>query len=97
MKELTKEEFEAATGTKRVSMISMYVTALVREFTASGYEACEVEPEDLHNIYKFGDVSKSTLTYVRTTFNKVVVALKLEEIVGMRVSKGHIFLYRKDI
>lgn len=97
MKELTKEEFEVATGTKRVSMISVYVTELVRKFTASGYEAAEVEPEDLHNIYKFGDVSKSTLTYVRTTFNKVAMALKLEEIVGMRVSKGKIFLYRKDI
>ena len=83
------------------SNLIIQLTVLIKKFTESGYEAVQIEDKDLEKnngwIKKLNGKTYSNAAYIRKKAEETITALKLEDIVGIKHSKGNVYLYRKDI
>lgn len=93
MKPMTIDEFHATVGDSSREKYGPICTELVKKFTASGYEAVEITPDDLH----VENMTQSKISYVRKKLADIVDALKLDQIVGVRSNKEHVYMFRKDM
>lgn len=97
MKIMTIDEIRSLSG-HRASRTTIRMTQLVREFMASGYEAVEIEPEDLgRSDFELGKATRNQVQSIRCTFKKVAKALGVEDLCGCTGPNGHVYIYRKDI
>lgn len=93
MNPMTLDEFYSVVGEYRRDKYGPYCTEVIKKFTSSGYEAVEITPEDLHT----DSITTTKVPYIRKKLKITVDALKLEQVVGVRSSGGHVYLFRMDI
>ena len=93
MKAMSIEELDTIRARRTGKSYGLKAARLLREFTSSGYEACEVEPHDM-GVPEF---TKSKLGYICKVINNQALALKLDKIAFAETHGDKLVLVRIDI
>lgn len=88
--------------TGRAGSMASYAIKCIREFTETGWEACELSDKDLGRYDGYNAKQNSNGAYYNAAYSTRIIrdqikALDLESIVDVVSNEGHLYLVRKDI
>ena len=93
MKAMSIEELYSLRTRRKKGSNGNMAAKLLREFTESGYEVCQLEPSDVG----CSEFTKSKVNYLCRIFNKQAIALKLDKIVFAETHGDRLYLVRIDV